>query len=362
LTGRVLTMFAAAALGVVAHADVEEGRLALAREAIPEVVGRYAAVLAQLETGTPDPEASVRAVGRALWQAAVADDRPRDDRALYWGRLALRERLRASYPDQPELLAIAEHGARGIDDIAFPSDGSVRIFLTGFDPFFLDADIRQSNPSGFTALSLDGASLELGGRSAHIETVIVPVRFADFDAGLIESLMTPMFSGGADLVVTVSMGRDAFDLERFPALRRSATVPDNLRIRTGASATDPRPPRLGPVALTGPEFVEFSLPAGVMAATAGRWPVRDNRRVSTLERGSFEVRDLSELTTQTSVEGSGGGYLSNEISYRTIRLADELGSRVPVGHLHTPALAGYDHDLESRIAEAVRTIVASIPG
>ena len=36
--------------------------------------------------------------------------------------------------------------------------------------------------------------------------------------------------------------------------------------------------------------------------------------------------------------GSGGGYLSNEVMYRTLRLRSELGAEIPVGHLHVPLL------------------------
>jgi pyrrolidone-carboxylate peptidase len=45
-----------------------------------------------------------------------------------------------------------------------------------------------------------------------------------------------------------------------------------------------------------------------------------------------------QLTGGEAVEGSGGGYLSNEIFYRTALLRSDSGSTVPYGHLHTPYL------------------------
>ena len=39
-----------------------------------------------------------------------------------------------------------------------------------------------------------------------------------------------------------------------------------------------------------------------------------------------------------AAKGSGGGFLSNEIFYRTLLLRREEGATIPVGHLHTPYL------------------------
>ena len=36
-----------------------------------------------------------------------------------------------------------------------------------------------------------------------------------------------------------------------------------------------------------------------------------------------------------------GGYLSNDVSYRTVRLVRALGSNVRVGHIHTPRISGF---------------------
>jgi pyrrolidone-carboxylate peptidase len=53
------------------------------------------------------------------------------------------------------------------------------------------------------------------------------------------------------------------------------------------------------------------------------------------------------------VRGGGGGYLSNEISYRSIRLRNKLGSTIPTGHIHTPRMPAYDKAMLEKIAAQV---------
>ena len=226
--------------------------------------------------------------------------------------------------------------------------------MTGFDPFHLDDVVEQSNPSGLVALALDGTTIA----GAHVRTAILPVRFEAFDRGVVEDLLRPLFQRGLKLALTVSMGRDRFDLERFPGLRRSAETPDNSNVLSGASASNPLvPPDLAGAGA--PEFLEFSLPAANMSAVQGRWQIRDNRRVASIERGSFTARSLEELTRDTAVRGASGGYLSNEITYRSLLLQKQLGVEFPLGHLHTPSLSGHDAALEGDIVDQARRIIAA---
>ena len=49
---------------------------------------------------------------------------------------------------------------------------------SGFDPFLLDSNIEQSNPSGLAALRLDDQVLESSrGTLIHVRSVMFPVRF-----------------------------------------------------------------------------------------------------------------------------------------------------------------------------------------
>ena len=310
--------------------DVEEARLAKVSATLRS---RYDEVVAQGDGGL-------------LWAHAAADVQSGnyDDRPLYWARLKLRALLRETGRDGEAV----EQAARGFDGTFRGSEP--RVLLTGFDPFHLDRNIGQSNPSGLAALALDDTLLA----GARVRTAILPVSYAAFDGGIAERLLAPHFSAGLRLLLTVSMGRDRFDLERFPGLRRSAETPDNRNVMSGGSAAAPQ----APPGIAGPEFLEFTLPAAAMAATPGRWKVRDNRRVISLERGEVTPGSLAALRADTAVAGSGGGYLSNEVAYRALKLRERLGASFAVGHLHTPRVDGYDADAERAMVAQIRDLVA----
>ena len=288
-----------------------------------------------------------------------------DDRPLYWARLQMSKALRSAKTfsglfdnQQEKLLWSFELISRGKMDVKFDKNADKKILLTGFDPFFLDRHIDQSNPSGVVALSLDDIVVSIEGQTAEIEVLIIPVRFADFDQGMIEELLKPYIANkSVDMVLTVSMGRENFDLERYPALRRSAKAPDNLNVLTGASQENPLLPLYKNNILVGPEFVEFSLPITAMLKAEGKYKVNDNRKVSTLTQGDFNGQSLLELNKQTSVSGSGGGYLSNEISYRSILLRDKFNLTLPVGHIHTPRIKSFDKQALLDIVNQTKNII-----
>lgn len=293
-----------------------------------------------------------------------------DDRALYWVRLLMRSMARSGWSgadvneqEVSELVWALEWHSRGMAlgrRVEQARDDGVDRFvvITGFDPFFLDVDITQSNPSGLAALKLDGHRYDAGGETVQIVSAIFPVRFQDFDEGLVERFVDEVVDVNPDLLITISMGREGFDLERFPGLRRSATAPDNRNVLTGASASDPIKAELNGAPINGPEFVEFSLPAAAMTACeSGPYEVHDNRTVTTLERGQFDAQSLPQLAGQRAVEGSGGGYLSNEISYRVLRALQAKGSKIPAGHLHTPRVQGFEPDTEQVIVGQIEALI-----
>lgn len=353
--------------------DVEEARLDAARAAIPLSVDRYKGLLDDLgakfsqQTDELEMTQAVAHQGLRLWQQAVRDVQSGnlDDRALYWNRLAMRSHLKSQQPkftlapwQRDIVIGAVEKSSRGFSDILFSNQVQIKILLTGFDPFFLDRDIAQSNPSGLVALALDGYRFSVNGKQAQIETVMIPVRFSDFDNGIIESLLTPIYRDNTvDMIFTVSMGGDDFDLERFPGRNRSATAPDNRNSLTGASATRPIAPMLNNKTLNGPEFVEFSLPAKAMQTVQGRWKVNDNHTVTSQAKGSFSPSSIAELANEIAIEGSGGGYLSNEISYRAVLLKQQFNRSLPVGHIHTPKIKGHDADTEAAILEQTMKMI-----
>lgn len=355
--------------------DVEELRLPLASKTMPQVVNRYQSVNTgldqQLSTATDELSITetIANQGQRLWQQAVKDVQSgnTDDRPLYWSRLLMRESAKThnvGYPiadwQRKVLVNVIEKSSRGFSDIQFKPESQIKILVTGFDPFFLDKDIGQSNPSGVTALALDGYTFNVNGKQAQIETVMIPVRFADFDNGIIESLLTPIYrDNSVDMIFTVSMGREQFDLERFPGRNRSAAAPDNLNVLTGASKTNPQAPFLNGKTLNGPEFVEFTLPVQTMQKVKGHWQINDNHQITTTSRGQFDATSINELQSATSVEGSGGGYLSNEISYRSILLMQQFNRNLPVGHIHTPRVKGHDSQVESDIVEQIKAMIGA---
>ena len=341
--------------------DPEELRIETAQQAIPQQVKHFSHSLNQFKhdlsqiIAMKDAMTVVTTTGLNLWQLAVKQAQETlsyDDRPLYWARLVGRVTIKnipltftPTLSQRDQLLSAWEDASRGITSIDYAGDPSLkRIFLSGFDPFLLDRNIDQSNPSGVAALMLDGKIINYQGQKVQIETVMIPVRFDDFDQGLIERILTPLMAPDRkiDLIATISMGRKDFDLERFPGKRRSATIPGNRNVITGASASNPLVPFLNGASHDGAEFVEFSLPVKLMQQAVGAFKINDNHQVSTLAKGSIKAISLNELTNQVSVQGSGGSYLSNEISYRSIALRDKLASQIAVGHIHTPRIKSFE--------------------
>ncbi|GHE83696.1 hypothetical protein [Thalassotalea profundi] len=351
---------------------VEELRISKAQKAMPEVFdklnNRYQQFKQQI-TSARNYTALTQLIirhGHGLWQDAVVDfsqQAQMDDRSLYWTRLQMLSALRKSQlfgdllpMQQQSLVWKFELMSRGQQDIKFDKGAAKKILITGFDPFFLDKNIDQSNPSGITALAFDDLTISLDGVTAEVESVIFPVRFADFDQGIVETLLQP-YMKKVDMIVTISMGRENFDLERYPARRRSANAPDNLNIYTGATASNPLIPLYKGLPIEGAEFVEFSLPVNAMKKAQGPFKVNDNRKVSTLSGNVNLAQSLDELKSETSVTGSGGGYLSNEVSYRSILLRDSYNPLLPVGHIHTPRIKAFAPEVSEKITLQIKQML-----
>jgi len=349
---------------------VEELRIEKAQAKIPAVLNAFAPDVRDFELAWQKVEdfqqakKFVQEEANELWldaKSQVRSSKLGDDRILYWTRLMLSRVIRTQVPgfdmtsaQQQVLLDLLEYGSRGRNDLDYNKGTNKKILLTGFDPFLLDRNINQSNPSGLAALTLDGQTIELNGVTAEINTVMIPVRYEDFDQGLIESLLAPYYAlDDVDMIVTVSMGRKEFDLERFPGKRRSVTAPDNANLLSGGDAKNPVIPKLNGRPLPGREFVEFSLPVEYMQQAKGPYKVIDNHKI-TDTKASYEAKSLVQLSDKVAVQGGGGGYLSNEISYRSIRLRNELNSTIPTGHIHTPRIQQYEPEIEAQIVEQVK--------
>lgn len=350
--------------------DAEQARLADARTTalveragFADFVRRLPAALCTTRSAA-EAERLLDSWGQALWQASVrraqgqrhGDLAPGDDRPLYWARLSMTAVLARWQPeftiDRAALRARFEDASRGLTDNDFrPAPGVRRIFISGFDPFGLDAEIRRANPSGSAALQLNGRRVVLAdGSPAEIRAVVLPVRYADFDAGMVERAFAPRLAAAghapADIITTVSQGYPGiFTLEDWAGRARSADpYPDNARALSGGTRERPvTAPGLGP----GPEFIRTTLPAdAVTAAVQTPYPVLLNTEVTEIPAGATTPVDRIDGPTPGSraVAGGGGGYLSNEVAYRSNRLRAELAPHLPGGHLHTPVLTGLPAD------------------
>ncbi|MBX9395386.1 pyroglutamyl peptidase [Streptomyces sp. TRM72054] len=294
-----------------------------------------------------------RAVDRAQGRGPAEGDLSRDDdRPLYWARLGMTREVRGWEPEfglgereRAALLDALERTSRGQSDIHYHGKGMKRILVTGFDPFTLDRDVRISNPSGATALALDGTVIRTADGPARVETAVFPVRWRDFaggtsqafgtGGGMVERTLRP-YLPRVDLFATVSQGRvGRFDIERTNGAWRGG-FPDNDNVSRTETipVTDPA---------SQPQWTSTTLPyERIVAAGTGRFPVYDNTSVTEIPAGGSEavVRPDGPTPGSTARAGGGGNYLSNEIAYRATLLRDRLGlhDTLPGGHVHTPVL------------------------
>jgi hypothetical protein len=216
----------------------------------------FAALLcpASGQTTVADYDTALKTVkdqGAALWRAAVDRVQGRraspagsklpnsDDRMLYWARVQMTKVLRQWKPafaltdaQKEELQWQFERSSRGQYDITFPTGTNAsgktyrRLIMSGFDVFTLgtpgtpNTGLRNGNPSGATALALDGKEFTLSdGSILHVETYFLPVSYDPFNKGMQEDTLGPFFKPGpqrVDASVTMSQGSaNIFNLEQF---------------------------------------------------------------------------------------------------------------------------------------------------
>ena len=255
-----------------------------------------------------------RAVDRAQGRGPVSGDLSRDDdRPLYWARLGMTRDVRTWEPgfglsgrQRAALLDVLERTSRGQTDIRYPGKGERRILVTGFDPFTLDRDIRISNPSGASALALDGTVVRTARGPARVETAVFPVRWDDFARGTVERTLRP-YLPTVDLFTTVSQGRvGRFDVERTNGAWRGG-FPDNDTVSRTETVPVADP-------ASQPQWTTTTLPyAAITAARTGRFPVYDHTEVTEIPAGGTEavVRADGPTPGSTARAGGGGDYLSN---------------------------------------------------
>ncbi|MFC6015953.1 hypothetical protein ACFP2T_07075 [Plantactinospora solaniradicis] len=302
--------------------------------------------------------------GAELWRTAV--DRAQgkrwmgsieryDDRPLYWSRLTGTRDLRQWTPRfavtaaaRASLLKTFEYASRGISSTDFSSSRKVtRVLVSGFDPYQLNGEIRRSNPSGASALQLDGQEYQVGDRTVQIQSVSLPVTWSGFDLGYVEDAFGPHLTRNsrerADLIMTISQGgRARMAIEQWAGAWRGGSADNN---NEGTPELVP-PVTNWPQPSTNPEFIETTLPFQQMIdAGTTPWPTALNPRIcewtgnTRPDPTKVSCHDNGPSADAQAQAGGGGNYLSNESMYRSNRLRLALGATdVPGGHLHISSL------------------------
>ncbi|GAA4616168.1 pyroglutamyl peptidase [Saccharopolyspora hordei] len=358
---------------------VEEQRLqrpepqeVLARSGFDRAGPAFAAALCEVDD-LAAAERLVSAGGDQLWERAVARAQGRDvtgdlptadDRPLYWARLSMTAALRQWAPSfslddeqRDQLLWRLERHSRGQTSARFPrGDGTKHVLVSGFDPFQLNADIRRSNPSGASALALDGTVLHTESGPVRVEAVVFPVLWRPFERGVVEQTFLPHLQPGPDQVdafATISQGRPGqFDIEHWNG-RWHTGVDNDDEQREGVIEVPEGFPAVEPP----PEFVPTTQPyAAIVRADTGRFPVFHNTEVTEIPAGGTEpvVRPDGPTPGSVARAGGGGSYLSNEVAYRTTALRDAVGADLRGGHVHTPVLT-FAPDNQDELVDPVFT-------
>ncbi len=315
-------------------------------------------------------KALVKSQSSALWKAAYtyvqANPTQPDDRPLYWARLKLAVMIK-NHPyflgdldafsnivagsELDSIITLFEENSRNYKGVNFSTApvGAKKILITGFDPFQLLSDKETQNPSGISALQLHGKTInDALGNVGYIETAIFPVRYFDFDKGVVENLVSQFLENNSvNMIMSLSLngGKVFFDLERFAGKNRGG-FEDNLNVGSGHLSFIQLP--------SGNEFYETTLPVLkiVTSAATNNFSINgqklfydqsyeaenNNKRAHITDDSSQPNTNVDSFLfseiIEKSIAGSGSNYLSNEIFYRIARKRDDSSSTVKTGHFH----------------------------
>lgn len=267
-----------------------------------------------------------------------------------------------------------------------------KVIVTGFDPFYLAGDPGKSNPSGLVALHFNRQTLSQSQGLADVRTAVFPVRYQDFDEGMVENAVRPNILSLA-LLMTTSRGRPGFyDVERFAGRNRGPKLYSPSDPQSGAPDALGNPTvkpeqnnlidnnRTLKTQITEPQglepgdqYLESTLPytAVITSVDTTRrlpgpqsgpnfsntdafvlnqayWVLNEppayaagKRRPETADssdsNGYTKFPETAKMLG-TSFEASGGNYLSNEVFYRTALIRNKLRASLKSGHLHLPWL------------------------
>lgn len=324
----------------------------------------------------------IKKKGADLWEKAWNEAATtRDDRPLYYVRLMCITALRAYFKRRKlslvqDTINKFEWPSRGLHPdsggITFDSTSPAnahKAVVTGFDPFAFTDEPDKANPSGVIALALNEKTITTVQPPVFIRSAVFPVRYRDFDAGLIEKAVKDAL---ARIVLLMSCsdnsGRDYYDVERF-ATRFRAQHTDNEMKKAIAGVipggdeyyestlpykdvitsvqTLPGPLRPDTPFVIDQSYRVASYPVTVNSGRRGRvdgdprdTPVKGKFRPEPLagEQDAYTVQPDQPDANEVVEEASGGDYLSNEIFYRIARERNSGRKTLETGHLHVPSL------------------------
>ncbi|MEN2721100.1 hypothetical protein ABC895_13085 [Capnocytophaga sputigena] len=362
---------------------------------IKNIVENFTNYLENSNLTIEDIKKQVEKEAKNLWKAAIAGVQKDklDDRPLYWARNKMQVALKRYYlfkndidfeksivkknSNLEEIIITFEEKSRNYTGIDFSKapKGTKKILITGFDPFILNEfnnkeieeyspNIKQSNPSGVVALALNG-NTELGG---YIQTMIVPVRYTDFDSsqdrkngqgeGIIEKYIKPFIEkkGEVDMIITISQAEAKYNIDVFATATRGG-FNDNMNfIREDGSKA----------ILGGAETIKTTLPKKMVDSKLGtnyngRYFITKKDFDDYYYKGDYSKKfflDINDDLPQLSIyDGPGGNYLSNEIFYRVAKLRESLQPKLPTGHFHIRKIQGVKEEL---VPEKVKELITII--
>ena len=316
----------------------------------------------------PDIEQLAIQYGQQLWQQAlhyVKNVIP-DDRPLYWARLHLRAALRQhdSLKNRPsvlkEIIETLETKSRGYDAIDFSQApiGAKKVIVTGFDPFFLAKDyekygygIKTNNPSGSTAFSLHGEIIIGNSNDMYVQSIVLPVRFKDFNEKTIENILTKYIQkedyqhqpNPNKVNILLSLGVGGTDekilIERYAKNHRNDEAPDN------ESIYDKKPLS---IRLFGKNFYLTKLQWTNIVSNQIDNPIPiyfhfEPDHDDILGKNDYipatpeEYEDDPANAIPEGKKGTGSDYFCNETFYRIARLREKEGQNSLItGFVHVP--------------------------
>ncbi len=356
------------------------------------------------------------AVDRAQGRGSVRGSLPAsDDRPLYWARLQARAilrqvrfRFRVSASEREALVTLFDKASRGMFAIHFPAGRRyTRVILSGFDPYTLDGgasgtapgaagnNIRHGNPSGATALALDGTHHRLAnGKTEVIQTYVLPVNYREFREGYLENTVGPwMEPGPRQVAASITMSQtngDEFDLEQWNGRYHGVSIGnDNLapcpKVNGVAQLAihnhscnivivrrwgGPRsfhltdPPQWTTTSLPIAKMIEANTGKSIPRPPGDLWPdpsvafgvvwhtdyvefpncsspMQLDRNDPVPSQYPPPAQPVPPDPGSCAYAGGGGNYLSNESAYRNTLLRDRLKAHVAAGHIHTPYMQNF---------------------